>query len=88
MGMEYNLGEISVSKMNLLAGAGWRWFFDEGVWASKVKRKMFSYEWVKNHDEDELREAIQRPVLRDRWDPYLGKVPAPGAIDNIIAKLG
>jgi len=82
-----NLGKISMSKMNLLAGAKWRWLFDEGVWASKVSRKMFSYEWVESHDEDELRQAIQRPVLRDRWDPFFNEVPAPGVIDKIIAKL-
>jgi hypothetical protein len=88
MEIMYNLGKISISKMNLLAGANWRWFFDEGIWASKVRRKMFSYEWVESHDEDELREAIHRPVLRDGWDPYFNEVPAPGAIDKIIAKLG
>ncbi|MGC2450195.1 MAG: hypothetical protein WA477_21275 [Candidatus Sulfotelmatobacter sp.] len=66
----------ATSKTQLLEGAGYAYSFDRLSYINRDARKVFSIEFVQDHDEAELGARISDPVPLGEWRFYFNTEPS------------
>ncbi len=66
----------AASKTQLLEGAGYAYSFDRLSYINRDARKVFSIEFVQDHDEAELRARINEPAPLGEWRFYFNTEPS------------
>lgn len=63
-------------KSQILENAGYAYSFDRLSYINRDMRKVFSLEFVQDHDEDKLRACIQEPTPPGEWRFYFNTPPS------------
>jgi hypothetical protein len=67
----------ATDKAQILESAGYAYSFDRLSYINRQARKVFSLEFVQDHDEDSLRSCINEPVPPpDEWRFYFNSPPS------------
>ena len=64
-------------KGEMLENAGYAYSFDRLSYINRRERKVFSVEFVQDHDEAELSRRINEPVSAGEWRFYFNTEPSP-----------
>ena len=76
-----------LEKRNLLRTAGYNYNFDREVYVNRGDRKVFSLEFVEDHDQNELRQRIAE-TNASGWRFYFNEQPPPGIQRELESLLG
>ena len=76
------------TKLLLLEDAGFRYNFDRMMYVNPVAKKAFSYEFVDDHGEADIRESIQEANDTAEWRFYFNTPPPDGARREFERVLG
>ena len=75
------------SKWQILREAEYAYNFDRMVYVNRTTKKVFSYEYVEDHSEDELRRCINEPSNGAEWRFYFNSPPPPSVqrqLENVL----
>ena len=75
------------SKKQILEGAGYAYSFDRLSYINRDARKVFSIEFVQDHDETELRTRIKEPNAPGEWKFYFNLAPSEGVKREFLRSL-
>lgn len=65
------------SKRQLFDDAGYAYVFDRMIYVNRDTRKVFSVEFIQDHDENELATRINDPLAQDgQWHFYFNSGPS------------
>ena len=65
------------SKRQLFDDAGYAYVFDRMIYVNQDTRKVFSVEFIEDHDENELAARINDPAAQDgQWHFYFNSDPS------------
>jgi len=67
---------IVAGKKQVLEDAGYAYSFDRLSYINRDARKVFSIEFVQDHDEAELKRRIDEPTSRGEWRFYFNSPPS------------
>ena len=81
--------ETLVAKGKILENAGYEYNFDRMVYFNRAAKKVFSIEFVEDHDETELRRRISEETNGSEWRFYFNNPYPPEAVkrelENVLA---
>ena len=80
--------KIGWPKYHALAIANVRWLDNEMIWASQTSRKVFSYEWMDDSPEEDIRKAAGERLEENEDRFWFTQVPNAAMKDRIRKKLG
>ena len=60
--------------------------FDRMVYYNRTAKKAFSVDWVEDHTEDELKNAMAERN-ENGWQFYVGRPPSQAVIDAFLAEV-
>lgn len=72
---------------DILRANGYRYNFDRMAYYNREAKKAFSFEWVQDHTEDELLQAIAGRNAGDDWQIYAAPRPSQAVIDAFLAEV-
>ncbi len=72
-------------KIDLLKREGFRYHFDREVYYNQRLKKIFSLEWIEDHDEGWLKRGIEEPGAK--WKFYFNQEPSVTVGELIIREL-
>jgi hypothetical protein len=78
---------IVESKKQILEDAGYAYSFDRRSYINRDARKVFSIEFVQEHDETELKACINQPTLRGEWEFHFKLEPSDGAKRELLRSI-
>lgn len=73
------------TKEQILRSSGYSYSFDRELYVNRSQRKAFSIEFIEDHSEKEIEQAIQEPT-KDEWRFFFVEDPSP-AVQRELAKL-
>jgi hypothetical protein len=81
--------ETLVTKGQILENAGYAYNFDRMVYFNRATKKVFSIEFVEDHDETELRKCVSEETNGSEWRFYFNNPYPPEAVkrelENVLA---
>jgi hypothetical protein len=75
------------SKWQILQGAEYTYDFRRMVYLNRRTKKVFSFEFVEDHSEDELRRCINEHSDGAEWRFYFNSPPSPAVqreLENVL----
>jgi hypothetical protein len=79
---------MKAAKDPILRAAGYVYNFDRLAYYNRATKKAFSLEWVEDHTDAELREALARANDSVNWEVYATTPPSQGVINEFLAEIG
>jgi hypothetical protein len=77
------------TKQNILDDAGFAYSIDRMAYFNRKSKKIFSVEYVEDHDEDDLERAIREDTGGEEWKFYFNSGEPPESVRREIeASLG
>jgi len=76
------------TKQQILDDAGFSYNFDRKIYLNRERRKIFSVEFIEDHDEKTLEECIREDTGGKKWQFYFNGDPPEGVKREIEAVLG
>jgi hypothetical protein len=77
------------TKQNILDDAGFAYSIDRMAYFNRKSKKIFSVEYVEDHDEDDLELAIREDTGGEEWKFYFNSGEPPESVRREIeASLG
>jgi len=77
------------TKAQLLTDEGYLFNFDRVIYINRAARKVFSVEFVQDHDEAELEAAMHAPSLPSgEWQFFFNKAPSDTVKRDLSGVLG
>jgi hypothetical protein len=64
------------TKQHILEGAGYVYNFDREIYFNRKAKKVFSMDFVEDHDEDEIEQRIRHETDGSKWWFYFNSEPA------------
>ena len=71
----------------ILREQGYRYNFDRMAYYSRDARKAFSLEWIEDHTEEELRQALSEQNAGEEWQIYADVQPSRAVRDAFLAEV-
>jgi len=81
------IARMKPAKDPILRAAGYAYNFDRLAYYNRVARKAFSLEWVEDHSDVELRDALERPNESEDWEVYAEPRPSQRVINEFLAEI-
>jgi hypothetical protein len=78
----------NLKKRQLLQEAGYIYNFDRMVYVNRDAKKVFSVEFVEDHDEDNLRQKIAEMNEGAAWRFYFNSNPSKSVQEELEEVLG
>lgn len=78
---------VSSQKEPILRACGYVYNFDRMVYLNREAKKAFSVDWLEDHSEDELRDALRERNTNGDWQLYLNARPSQSVIDTFLAEV-
>jgi hypothetical protein len=75
------------NKEPILRSLGYVYNFDRMVYFNRTARKAFSVEWLQDHTDEELRNALDEQSASDEWQLYLNARPSEAVISTFLAEV-
>jgi hypothetical protein len=60
-------GRLTESKAHILDEAGYAYSFDREIYVNRKMKKVFSVEFIEDHDEDQIRKRIEARNAGTGW---------------------
>ncbi len=83
------MAKTLATKGQILQDAGYAYNFDQMVYFNRAMKKVFSIEFVEDHDETELRKCISEETNGSDWRFYFNNRFPPEAVkrelENVLA---
>jgi len=77
------------SKAQILKEAGYLYSFDRAIYVNRAARKVFSVEFIGDHDEAELEAAMRSPSPPPgEWQFFFNAAPSDSVKHDLSAVLG
>jgi len=76
------------TKQQILDDAGFSYNFDRKIYLNRERRKIFSVEFIEDHDEKALEECIREDTGGKKWRFYFNEEPSESVKREIEAVLG
>ncbi len=74
-------------KGEMLENAGYAYSFDRLSYINRQERKVFSIEFVQDHDEAELKTCINEPIPAGEWRFYFNTPPSPSTRTEFLRHI-
>ena len=71
----------------ILRQQGYRYNFERMAYYSREARKAFSLEWVEDHTEEELLQALSERNAGDEWQIYTDVQPSRAVREAFLAEV-
>ncbi|HUR79497.1 MAG TPA: hypothetical protein VM733_01935, partial [Thermoanaerobaculia bacterium] len=71
-----------------LRAAGYVYNFDRLAYYNRAAKKAFSLEWVEDHSDTELREALEKANDSGNWEVFVEPRPSQRVISEFLAEIG
>jgi len=75
-------------KEQILQQAGYAYSFDRMVYFNRKTKKVFSVEFVEDHDETELQRFFSESIGDEEWHFYFNTPPAKAVKNELASVLG
>jgi hypothetical protein len=75
-------------KSQLLQDVGYAYSFDRRIYVNLSARKTFSFQFIENNREDELRKCISEKTGGGEWQFYFTSPPPDGVRRELESVLG
>jgi hypothetical protein len=79
--------ETLVTKGQILENAGYAYNFDRMVYFNRSTKKVFSIEFVEDHDETELRKCVSEETNGWEWRFYFNNPYPPEAVKRELESV-
>jgi hypothetical protein len=76
------------TKQNILDTAGYVYFFDREVYINRSTKKIFSVDFIEDHDGKELERSIREDTDAREWKFYFNVPPSESVKRQIVGALG
>jgi hypothetical protein len=81
--------QTRATKQQILEDAGYFYSFDRMIYVNRDARKVFSIEYIQDHNESELKAKIEKPGSENGdWSFYFSKDPSDAVKRDLSAILG
>lgn len=77
----------SAEKKQILEGAGYAYSFDRLSYINRDARKIFSIEFVQDHDETQIKSRIHEPTPPGEWRFYFNLPPSEGVKREFLRSI-
>lgn len=67
MRVHIQTGRLTESKARLLDEAGYAYSFDRQMYVNRKTKKVFSVEFIQDHNEDQIRKRIEARTAGTEW---------------------
>jgi hypothetical protein len=81
------MAQAPATKSQILRDAGYVYNFDRMVYFNRTTKKVFSAEFVEDHDETELRKRISEETKGSEWRFYFNNPRPPEAVKRELANV-
>jgi hypothetical protein len=78
----------SATKQHILEDAGYTYNFDRQIYFNRKTKKVFSIQFVEDHDEEEIEERIRRETDGTGWQFHFNSEPAAAVKRELERVLG
>ena len=78
----------TLTKQQILDNAGFTYNFDRQIYVNRKTKKIFSVEFVQDHNERELEQCVQENTNGKKWRFYFNGELPPAVRREIEAVLG
>ena len=82
------MSRLTVTKTEILDGAGYAYSFDRQVYMNRKTKKAFSVEFVQDHSEDQIRKYIREHTDGLEWRFYFNLPPSEAVKHELECALG
>jgi hypothetical protein len=79
--------QMERAKDPILRAAGYLYNFDRLAYFNRAAKKAFSLEWVEDHTDAELREALEKANDSEEWEVYAEPRPSQRVINEFLAEI-
>ena len=79
---------MRADKIRILNEAGYAYKFDRGIYFNPMRKKIFSIEFVEDHDEHELERLIGEDRRENSWEFYFNTPPSGAVKAELERALG
>jgi len=80
------MAETGISKSRLLREAGYAYDFERMVYVNSAKKKVFSIEFIDDHNETEIRSCLDEHN-GGKWNFYFNQQPSPAVMRELESAL-
>jgi hypothetical protein len=77
-----------VTKRQILADGGYTYSFDRKIYINRRTKKVFSIEFIEDHNEEELQRCITENTQGGRWRFYFNSQPPEAVKRELEGLLG
>lgn len=81
------MAKTLTSKSQILRDAGYVYNFDRMVYFNRATKKVFSVEFVEDHDESDLRKCISEETNGSEWRFYFNNPRPPEAVERELENV-
>ncbi len=75
------------TKGQILEDAGYAYSFDRTIYVNRKTKKVFSVQFVEDHDEEEIKRRISENTPRGKWQFYFNSEPSEAVkreLENVL----
>ncbi len=76
------------TKQHLLDSAGYIYNFDRQVYFNRLAKKIFSVDFIEDHDETVLEQSIREDTNSQEWRFYFNVPPSESVKQQVTGALG
>ncbi|PYQ27170.1 MAG: hypothetical protein DMF56_21670 [Acidobacteria bacterium] len=76
---------MRTQKEPVLKARAYVYNFDRMVYVNRAEKKAFSVDWLEDHSDDELQQALDE--RNSDWRLYLNSEPSQAVIDTFLAEV-
>jgi hypothetical protein len=78
----------ATSKMRILEDAGYAFSFPRTIYVNRQAKKVFSVEFVEDHDDEEIKRRINENTQGGKWRFYFNSPPSDAVKRELESVLG
>jgi hypothetical protein len=79
--------DVKRNAEDILRTRGYRYNFDRMAYYNRDAKKVFSFEWIHDHTEEELLAALAEGHAAEEWRIYADVKPSQAVIDAFLAEV-
>jgi hypothetical protein len=76
------------TKQHILESAGYTYNFDREIYLNRKTKKVFSMDFVEDHDEEEIEQCIRRKTDGTKWQFHFNSAPGEAVKRELELVLG
>lgn len=82
------MASATATKLDILRGGDYRFDWERGMYVNRKARKALSIDFVKDHDADQLQEAVKEDTGGQEWRFYTNSPPSESVRQQLLSYFG